>query len=51
MFELERFVSAQNESLSFTLFLRAAPDEPLFQRALERFFGGTPDAATDARIP
>lgn len=32
---------------SVTLFLRAAPDEPLFQQVLDRFFDGQPDPATD----
>ncbi len=32
---------------SMTLFLRAAPDEPLFQEVLDRFFDGQPDPATD----
>jgi len=32
---------------SMTLFLRAAPDEPLFQQVLDRFFDGQPDPATD----
>ena len=32
---------------SATLFLRAAPQEPLYQAVLDRFFGGAPDAATD----
>ena len=32
---------------SATLFLRAAPGEPLFIEILDRFFGGGPDAATD----
>jgi uncharacterized protein (DUF1810 family) len=31
---------------SLTLFSRAAPDEPLFGEALDRFFGGQPDSAT-----
>ena len=30
-----------------TLFLRAAPDEPLFQQVLDRYNGGVPDALTD----
>jgi uncharacterized protein (DUF1810 family) len=30
-----------------TLFLRADPAEPVFQRVLDRYFGGLPDAATD----
>jgi uncharacterized protein (DUF1810 family) len=32
---------------SMTLFLRAAPDEPLFRQVLDRFYEGRPDAATD----
>jgi uncharacterized protein (DUF1810 family) len=32
---------------SMTLFARAAPDEPLFQRVLEQYFGGVPDPATE----
>ena len=32
---------------SMTLFLRANPDEPVFQRILDRYFAGQPDAATD----
>ena len=35
---------------SMTLFGRAAPDEPRFQAALDRFFGGGADAATLARL-
>src|SRR5579884_3906715 len=31
---------------SMTLFAEAAPHEPLFWRALERFFGGEPDPRT-----
>jgi uncharacterized protein (DUF1810 family) len=30
-----------------TLFLRAAPDEPLFQQVLDRYYEGVPDALTD----
>lgn len=33
-----------------TLFGRAAPDEPVFGQVLERFYGGIPDEATEARI-
>ena len=33
-----------------TLFHRAAPDEPLFQRVLDRFYGGAADALTDERL-
>ncbi len=32
---------------SMTLFLRAAPGEPRWQRVLDRFYGGMPDARTD----
>lgn len=35
---------------SMTLFHRAAPDEPIFTQVLDRFYGGIPDAATDARL-
>lgn len=35
---------------SMTLFHRAAPDEPAFGQVLERFFGGSPDAATDGLL-
>jgi uncharacterized protein (DUF1810 family) len=31
---------------SMTLFAAAVPDEPLFARVLERFYGGAPDART-----
>jgi uncharacterized protein (DUF1810 family) len=31
---------------SMTLFAAAAPDEPLFEAALDRFFGGKHDALT-----
>jgi uncharacterized protein (DUF1810 family) len=32
---------------SMTLFARAAPEQPLFQRVLDRYFGGEADHATD----
>ena len=32
---------------SMTLFLRAQPAEPVFQRVLDVFFGGEPDPSTD----
>jgi len=35
---------------SMTLFLRADPDQPLFARAIDRFFAGVPDRATDELI-
>jgi uncharacterized protein (DUF1810 family) len=35
---------------SMTLFHRAAPDEPLFEQVLERFYRGVADEATDALL-
>ena len=35
---------------SMTLFARAAPDEPVFARVLEQYFGGDPDPETLRRI-
>jgi uncharacterized protein (DUF1810 family) len=35
---------------SLTLFQRAAPDEPLFTRMLDRFYGGATDDVTDALL-
>lgn len=32
---------------SMTLFLRAAPDEPRWQAALDRYYDGVPDSRTD----
>lgn len=32
---------------SMTLFARACPDDPVFQRVLETYFGGAADEATD----
>ena len=43
-------IDAQKLRSSMTLFLRAAPDDELFGRVLERFFGGVPDPATDQRL-
>ena len=35
---------------SMTLFARAAPQEPVFQEALQKYFGGLEDRATVERI-
>jgi uncharacterized protein (DUF1810 family) len=35
---------------SMTLFARAAPREPLFQRVLDRYFDGVSDEETDRRL-
>jgi uncharacterized protein (DUF1810 family) len=40
-------IDAQKLQSSMTLFLRAAPEEPVFAQVLHRHFGGMPDATTD----
>jgi uncharacterized protein (DUF1810 family) len=35
---------------SMTLFARAAPDEEVFQRCLDKYFAGAPDPVTLARL-
>jgi uncharacterized protein (DUF1810 family) len=40
-------LDAQKLHSSMTLFLRAAPAEPLFSQVLSQYFGGRPDPATD----
>ena len=35
---------------SMTLFARAAPDDAVFVGVLERYFGGSPDAATESLL-
>ena len=35
---------------SVTLFMHAAPGEPVFRQVLEQYFGGVPDSATEQRI-
>jgi uncharacterized protein (DUF1810 family) len=35
---------------SITLFMRAAPGEPVFRQVLDQYFGGEPDSATENRI-
>ena len=42
-------IDAMKLRSSMTLFLRAAPDRSVFQRILDRYFGGQPDPATDQR--
>jgi uncharacterized protein (DUF1810 family) len=43
-------LDAQKLHSSATLFLRAAPGEPVFRQVLDRYFGGVPDSATEQRI-
>ena len=40
-------IDARKLQSSATLFLRAAPDEPVFRQVLDRYFDGAADAATD----
>ena len=35
---------------SMTLFLRAAPGEPVFGQVLDQYFDGAPDPATEQRL-
>ena len=35
---------------SVTLFMRAAPDEPVFRQVLDQYFDGVPDSVTEQRI-
>jgi uncharacterized protein (DUF1810 family) len=42
-------VDAQKLHSCMTLYLRAAPDQPVFADVLDRYFGGRPDVATDQR--
>ena len=43
-------VDAQKLHSSMTLFLRAAPEVPVFAQVIDQFFGGRADAATDDRL-
>jgi uncharacterized protein (DUF1810 family) len=43
-------VDAQKLHSSATLFMRAAPGEPVFRQVLDQYFGGVPDSATEQRI-
>jgi uncharacterized protein (DUF1810 family) len=43
-------VDALKMCSSMTLFMHAAPGEPVFRQVLDRYFGGVPDPATEQRI-
>ena len=43
-------VDARKLQSCMTLFHRADPDEPAFQAVLDRYFGGSPDPATDEAL-
>ncbi|MCX6500352.1 MAG: DUF1810 domain-containing protein [Arthrobacter sp.] len=40
-------IDARKLQSSSTLFLRAAPEQPVFQEVLEKYFNGSADATTD----
>jgi uncharacterized protein (DUF1810 family) len=42
-------IDAQKLHSSMTLFLRAAPDQPVFRAVLDQFFAGALDPATEER--
>jgi uncharacterized protein (DUF1810 family) len=48
--ELFGGIDTQKLRSSMTLFRRADPREPVFQRVLGRYFQGRPDPATEARV-
>ena len=43
-------LDAQKLRSSITLFMHAAPGEPVFRQVLEQYFDGIPDPATEQRI-
>jgi uncharacterized protein (DUF1810 family) len=43
-------LDAQKLRSSITLFMHAAPGEPVFRQVLDQYFGGVPDPATEQRI-
>ena len=43
-------LDAQKLCSSITLFMHAAPGEPVFRQVLDQYFGGVPDSATEQRI-
>ncbi len=43
-------LEAQKQRSCITLFMRAAPGEPVFRQVLDQYFGGVPDPATEQRI-
>jgi uncharacterized protein (DUF1810 family) len=48
--QIFRGIDALKLRSSMTLFLRAAPGEPVFAQVLDQYFGGVPDPATDERV-
>ena len=43
-------IDAMKLRSSMTLFMRAAPEEPVFAQVLDQYFGGAADDATDDRL-
>jgi uncharacterized protein (DUF1810 family) len=48
--EIFGYIDAQKLRSCMTLFLRAAPQVPVFGAVLDRFFAGVPDSATDTLL-
>lgn len=48
--EIFGVTDAKKLQSSMTLFAHAAPDNPLFQRILDQYFGGVADSGTERRI-
>jgi uncharacterized protein (DUF1810 family) len=43
-------IDAMKLRSSMTLFMHAAPEQPVFRQVIEQFFGGAPDPATEQRL-
>jgi uncharacterized protein (DUF1810 family) len=43
-------VDAMKLRSSMTLFMHAAPEQPVFRQVIEQLFGGVPDSATEQRL-
>jgi uncharacterized protein (DUF1810 family) len=43
-------IDAMKLRSSMTLFMNAAPDEPVFRAVLDKYFNGSPDEATISRL-
>jgi uncharacterized protein (DUF1810 family) len=49
-FDIFGGIDAMKLRSSMTLFVRAAPGDPLFAAVLDRYFDGDPDPATEQRL-
>lgn len=43
-------IDAQKLRSAMTLFMHAAPGQPVFRQVLDQYFGGIPDPATEQRL-